>query len=153
MSSDEYRAWLTTVPFAPTRKVASILGVQLRLKRRQHLVEEGGGFRSGGHRGIAIDEGGERTLRWDVVIGKNGLDAAGRAQAGVGILNVNLLGQNHSIAKPGQEILVRIGSDDGFAQRFPVGRHFVEDGFEPFEWFTGQDAFEILLPRFDVRGV
>ena len=84
----------------------SILGDQLRSERGQHFVEEAGGLSGGGYCGIPIDERGQLTMRGDVLVGKNGLDAAGRADAGKGILHVNLLRQRDAIAEFGQEFLV-----------------------------------------------
>src|SRR2546421_2826180 len=71
----------------------SNLSAQLSLERGQHLAEEGGGFRGGGDCGIEIDERGQRTLRRNVVVSKDRLDAAGRAHARIRILDVDLLDQ------------------------------------------------------------
>ena len=38
-----------------------------------------------------------------------------------------------------------VGAGDFFVQRPPVGRHALEDGFESFERFEGQNLFEIVL--------
>jgi len=80
-------------------QAALLLSLQLRLQRGQHYVEKTGGFRGRGHRGIEIDERREGALCRDIVIWQDILDAARRAETGITILNVDLLGQNHSIAK------------------------------------------------------
>src|SRR6185503_2199550 len=59
-----------------------ILAAQMRFESAEHLVEKVGGFSGGSNSRIEIDERGQRTLRWNVVIRKNRLDAARRAHAG-----------------------------------------------------------------------
>src|SRR5207249_3869648 len=83
-----------------------ILSAQLHLKRGQQCIEETGGLGCGGYRGIDIYERGQRTLRRDVMIGKNGPDTAGWGQARVSVLHMDLLGQRQPVTKPGQEFFI-----------------------------------------------
>ena len=89
-------------------------------------------------------------MRRDVVIRKNCFDTAGLTHAMITILHVNLVGQGDAIAKLGQEFLVRMRCIYRFAERRAIGSYAIEDDPQPFEWFVRQNAFEVLLSRFEI---
>src|SRR5215204_6439038 len=99
----------------------SVLSAQLRLERGQQTVEEHDGLRCGSDRVIEIHERRKGTLRWNVVIGKHSLDAAGRPHAGERVLHVNLPDHSDLKTKFTQELGVRIRFVHRVAQRLPVG--------------------------------
>ena len=63
----------------------------------------------------------------NIVIGQDGFYAAGRPHPGVGILHVDLAGQEQLVAKPGEELLVITCLDGRGLERLALRREPVEN--------------------------